>query len=266
MPILSVSGSSAARAAASPQLKNSALDRLFAEAMHSGMKDYEKRLQPIKTELFAAARGYLDTLTSPQVLEIGIGTGPNLRYLRSPGANSDVHILGLEPNQYMIPYLKEEAARVGLDVTVIPGVAESMTTIPSASIDLVVCTLVLCSVTDASRALEEMARVLKPAGRLLIIEHVRGSGLTQLGQTVFSPLQQFLADGCHLDRDFTEDPAAGRLFEVSGIKATDVGGLGLLARHKYGLLSLSLSLSLSQSLSLSPEEIKWNREPTIPVF
>ncbi len=217
-----------------PQLKNGALDRLFAEAMHTGMKDYEERLLGIKSELFTAARGYLDSLPAPHVLEVGIGVGPNLRFL-----GSDVKIFGLEPNQYMIPYLEEEAARVGLDVQVVQGVAESMTTIPSASMDMVVCTLVLCSVTDVSRALEEMARVLKPDGRLLIIEHVRGSGLTQLGQRAFSPLQQLLADGCHLDRDFTDVPAAGRLFDVSGIRSAQVPGLGLLSPHKLGLIRLA---------------------------
>lgn len=217
-----------------PQLKNSALDRLFAEAMHTGMKDYEERLLDIKSELFTAARGYLDSLPAPQVLEVGIGVGPNLRFL-----GSDVKIFGLEPNKYMIPYLEEEAARVGLDVQVVHGVAESMTTIPSASMDMVVCTLVLCSVTDVSRALQEMARVLKPDGRLLIIEHVRGTGLTRLGQRAFSPLQQLLADGCHLDRDFTDVPAASRLFDVSGIRAVQVPGLGLLSDHKIGLVGLA---------------------------
>ena len=245
LPIpLGSSSSTALAQSAPPKLKNSALDRLFAEAMHSGMQDYEERLLPIKSKLFAAARGYLDTLPAPHVLEVGIGTGPNLRYLGPHGSKSDVKIIGLEPNQYMIPYLEEEAARVGLDVTVIPGVAEHMTTIPSASMDMVVCTLVLCSVTDESRALEEMARVLKPGGRLLIIEHVRGSGLAQLGQKVFSPLQQCLADGCHLDRDFTDVPAAGRLFEVSGIQSIQVPGLGLLSTHKLGLVRRRLQLEI----------------------
>ena len=42
-----------------------------------------------------------------------------------------------------------------------------------ATFDTVVCTLVLCGVEDQPRAVREIRRVLKPNGRLLIVEHVR---------------------------------------------------------------------------------------------
>jgi SAM-dependent methyltransferase len=45
--------------------------------------------------------------------------------------------------------------------------------LPDASVDTVVSTLVLCTVDEPEQALREIARVLRPDGRLLFIEHVR---------------------------------------------------------------------------------------------
>ena len=52
--------------------------------------------------------------------------------------------------------------------------AES-TGLPSASVDAVICTLVLCTVDDPAAALAEVRRILRPGGRFVFIEHV-GSG------------------------------------------------------------------------------------------
>ena len=230
-----------------PRLKNSALDRLFAEAMHRGMEDYEARLAGTKERLFAEAttsviarqeRTEAAGTNRPvpiTCLEVGIGTGPNLRYLRDV---PNVHVLGLEPNEYMRPYLAAEASKQQVEVEVIPAYSEEIP-LGDATVDLVVCTLVLCSVRDVGRSLSEMARVLKPGGRLLVIEHVRSSdpGLVRLGQAVFNPLQRLLADGCHLDRDaFRDVPEAREEFDLAVLERFDVPGLGVLSPHVAGLL------------------------------
>jgi len=168
-------------------------------------------------------------------LEVGIGTGPNLRYLRDV---PNIRVLGLEPNEYMQPYLAAEASKQQVEMEVIPGYSEEIP-LEDGAVDLVVCTLVLCSVRDVGRSLSEMARVLKPGGRLLVIEHVRSSdpGLVRLGQAVFNPLQQLLADGCHLDRDaFRDVPEAREQFELARLERFDVPGLGVLSPHVAGLL------------------------------
>lgn len=65
-------------------------------------------------------------------------------------------------------------------------------------------TQVLCSVTDVTKALKEIHRVLKPGGKLLFLEHVQADARTQpvlrWCQDLLNPLQQALADGCHLNR------------------------------------------------------------------
>jgi SAM-dependent methyltransferase len=70
-----------------------------------------------------------------------------------------------------------------------------------SSFDTVVSTLVLCTVRDPSAALAEIGRVLRPGGRLLFIEHVRGEGRRGRFQQRITPLWRVLAGGCHPDRD-----------------------------------------------------------------
>ncbi|WP_243028633.1 class I SAM-dependent methyltransferase [Thermus albus] len=131
------------------------------------------------------------------VLEIGPGTGVNLAYLPD-----GVHWLGLEPNPYSHPHLKEALKLKGLAGEILLGQAEAIP-LPEESVDAVVSTLVLCSVEDPRRALAEILRVLKPGGRFVFLEHVaapRGSCLRR-AQDFLSPPWAFLGDGCHPNRE-----------------------------------------------------------------
>ena len=106
-----------------------------------------------------------------------------------------------------------ETRRTALGATnleVREGVAEALP-FPDASVDVVVGTMVLCSVTSVAASLAEVRRVLKPGGRYLFSEHTRapdGWNLLATAQTVASPLQLALANGCHLRRDPLPDITA----------------------------------------------------------
>lgn len=85
--------------------------------------------------------------------------------------------------------------------------AESMTDVPSCSVDAVVCTLVLCSVPDPSQAVQEVVRVLKPGGRFIFMEHVCASRTRHGAWPVFvqralvaSGMWALFGDGCQLTR------------------------------------------------------------------
>ena len=135
---------------------------------------------------------------SGTVLEIGSGAGANLHYLSAAG----IRWTGVDPNPFMKPHLVKEAHRLNLNIELRDGAAEML---PAAdeSVDFVISTLVLCSVMDQKRALEEVARVLKPGGKFLFIEHVaarRGSWLHRI-QRLVKPLWRRMGDGCHPDRE-----------------------------------------------------------------
>jgi ubiquinone/menaquinone biosynthesis C-methylase UbiE len=171
--------------------------------MATATQDYEHKMAERKQKLFADLKG--------EVLELGPGAGSNLCYFQH-----QVHWLGLEPNPYMHPYLRQNADAVGLDIEVQTTTLEEAN-IPDNYMDAVLCTLVLCSVPNLEVTLKNILRVLKPGGRFLFIEHViaPSSSLLRQMQTGLCPLWQVIGDGCHLDRD------TGKAVAATGFAAVD---------------------------------------------
>ena len=154
---------------------------------------YERLVADRKRELFAGVHG--------DVLEIGPGTGPNLKFYPS-----GIHWIGMEPNPYMYPYLREAARRAGQNIEIRSGTAERIEA-ETASVDSIVSTLVLCSVRDPARVLQEILRVLRPGGSFRYIEHVaapRGTRLRRI-QDLICPLWKIIGDGCHPNRETWKD-------------------------------------------------------------
>lgn len=135
---------------------------------------------------------------SGTTLEIGAGNGFSVPYY-----TDQVTALTLvEPNAVFREQLVTTAENaVPRDVSVVDGDVHALD-YPDASFDTVTASLVFCSVTDPRRALAEIHRVLRPGGRFLFHEHVRGHGLRGVVQDLMTPLQRRLADGCHANRDF----------------------------------------------------------------
>jgi ubiquinone/menaquinone biosynthesis C-methylase UbiE len=133
-----------------------------------------------------------------RVLEIGPGGGVNFEFY----AATVVEWIGLEPNPYAHERLRAAAAAHGVPARVIDGSAESIP-LADASVDAVVSTLVLCSVTDQQRVLSEILRVLRPGGRFVFVEHVaapRGSLLRRVQRVVRAPWR-VAGGGCEPDRE-----------------------------------------------------------------
>jgi SAM-dependent methyltransferase len=134
-----------------------------------------------------------------QVLELGAGTGANLGHY-PPGVELTL------TERHMRARLM--ARHPSLQVTRCK--AEQLP-FDSGRFDVVVMTLVLCSVRSPSLALSEVSRVLKPGGRLVFVEHVasRDPGL-RAWQERLQPLWSLVAGNCHLAREaVTEISAAG---------------------------------------------------------
>ncbi|MGC8487089.1 MAG: class I SAM-dependent methyltransferase [Clostridia bacterium] len=128
-----------------------------------------------------------------RTLLIGAGTGLDVPVLGS--AASDVVLL--EPDATM----RRIVTRRYPHLPCWDAPAESIPSPPDA-FDTVISSLVLCSVTDMDQVLDEIARVLKPGGQFLFLEHVvsRAAG-TRLLQHTVDPAWRHLAGGCRLTRD-----------------------------------------------------------------
>ncbi len=129
---------------------------------------YNRQMVKVEKAGLRARRQDLLTRATGDVLEIGAGTGANLDHY-GPGIAS---LTLTEPEPPMLRRLQQRARRESPAPTVLRAPAEDLP-FDDASFDVVVSTLVLCGVSDQPRALREIHRVLRPAGLLLFVEHVR---------------------------------------------------------------------------------------------
>ncbi len=164
--------------------------RFFAWMHFQGeMGEYDAVVAPYKRKLLGDLSG--------TVLEIGAGTGENFPFY-PPG----IHWIGIEPNFYMQEHLLQRAKEYKIDGELKTGIAEKLP-VEDNSIDAVVSTLVMCSVSDQSLVLDEILRVLRPGGRFVFIEHVAAADHSGLWwrQKLIKPAWKFAADGCNVDRE-----------------------------------------------------------------
>lgn len=126
------------------------------------------------------------------IVELGPGCGANFAHMPE-----GTRVLAFEPNLYFHDELRANAARHGITLDLRAGDLASGR-LPDASQDLVLSTLVLCSVANVDATLAEIQRVLRPGGRLIFIEHVAAQPGTRqaLYQRVVRRAWRALADGC----------------------------------------------------------------------
>jgi ubiquinone/menaquinone biosynthesis C-methylase UbiE len=161
-------------------------DRLMAGVENDGLRE-------MRAELVAGARG--------RVLELGAGTGLNLGHY----GPEVTELVLTEPDPHMASRLRrrlEQEPPAPATVEVVEAGAERLP-FDDDSFDTVVSTLVLCTVPEPVRAAAEAARVLRPQGRMLFLEHVRGEDGSRLArwQDRLERPWGWVAAGCHPNRD-----------------------------------------------------------------
>jgi ubiquinone/menaquinone biosynthesis C-methylase UbiE len=156
-------------------------DRLGAASEEAGMREERRRLLQ---------------RASGEVLEIGAGTGLNLA-LYPPTVT---RVVAVEPDPHMTRRLRRKAHEARVPVQLMSAPAEAVP-LADGSFDTVVGTFVLCSVSEPAVVLAEIARLLRPEGRYLFLEHVRAheAGLARW-QDRLAPLWGVIEGGCHPNR------------------------------------------------------------------
>lgn len=144
----------------------------------------------LRDELLAGVAG--------RVVEAGAGNG--LNFTHYPPQTTEV--LAVEPEPYLRRRAEAAAAAASVAVHVTAGVADRLP-VPTASVDIGVVSLVLCSVDDQRRALAELYRVIRPGGQLRFLEHVAAQtpvlrSVQRLADATVWPL---IAGGCHTARN-----------------------------------------------------------------
>jgi ubiquinone/menaquinone biosynthesis C-methylase UbiE len=138
-------------------------------------------------------------------VEIGAGTGLNLPHY--PHALDE--LLLAEPDPGMRLRLEKRLVRTGRQARLVAAPAERLP-VADASLDTVVSTFVLCTVDSPDLVLREIARVLRPDGQLLFIEHVRSQSprLARWQDRLAGPWRRF-GKGCRCNRPTAQTIASG---------------------------------------------------------
>ncbi|XP_059969924.1 LOW QUALITY PROTEIN: thiol S-methyltransferase TMT1B [Mesoplodon densirostris] len=163
-----------------------------------------RKMDSKKQELFSQIKGPAGASGKVALLELGCGTGADFQFYPSGR-----RITCLDPNPHFEKFLtKSMAPNRHLEYErLVLAFGEDMRQLASGSMDVVVSTLVLCSVQSPKRVLQEVRRVLRPGGVFFFWEHVaepRGSWAF-LWQEALGPTWKHTGDGCYLTREAWKD-------------------------------------------------------------
>ncbi|MGH7707415.1 MAG: class I SAM-dependent methyltransferase [Vulcanimicrobiaceae bacterium] len=139
------------------------------------------------------------------IVEVGAGTGADFPYFPSC-----VHVLAIEPNRSMMARAQARVLQSPATIDLCVADDSALEMLEPESVDAVVFPLVLCSIDEPLRALDRARRVLRPAGRLVVLEHVRGHGRIGRIQDALLPIWRRIGGGCRPNQD------TRRLIEHSG--------------------------------------------------
>ncbi len=205
---------------------------MFTRSMRQRMMaKYYDRVQAKYDRYMAARKQEMLGKLGGCVVEIGPGTGANFAFLAP-----EIQWIGMEPNSFMHESLTAKATSHGIKADLRTASATHMDLADNTA-DVILSTLVLCSVPDLTAQIKEIRRVLKPAGKFIFIEHVaapRGTWLRRW-QRLCRPFWMFWADGCQPDREIAE------AIQAAGFKDVDLEHFQIPRKVAARLVSLHIA-------------------------
>lgn len=200
------------------------------------MSFYEERVLPHLINLACSTnpnrkqREKIVPLATGDVLEIGFGSGLNLPFYDSQKVRK---IWGLEPSAGMRRKAQPMVDASDLDVEFVDLPGETIP-LESNSVDTVLVTYTLCSISDAILALEGMRRVLKPGGSLLFCEHgIAPDESVRRWQHRLNPPWSRFTGGCNMNRDIP-DLIGKSGFEITVDERMYIPGARILSYNYWG--------------------------------
>jgi len=169
---------------------------------------FDREMRFWERVLFGDSRPWVCSQARGEVLEVAVGTGRNFPFY-PPG----VRLTGVELSPAMLALARRRADELGREVELQVADAQALA-FADQRIDTVVCTFSLCGIPDDRKAVREMKRVLRPGGRLLLVDHVRSHLLpVRIVQHLLEPLEQRFHQESLLRRPFDHVLAEGLVIE-----------------------------------------------------
>jgi ubiquinone/menaquinone biosynthesis C-methylase UbiE/predicted ester cyclase len=188
---------------------------------------YDRQMNFFDRVLFAGGREWASSEVEGEVLEIAVGTGRNLEHYPA-----GVPLTAIEFSPEMLAIARDRSKQVGREADLREGDAQALE-FADESFDTVLITLALCTIPDDRQAVREARRVLRPRGKLILLEHVRSPALpVRTIQRLIEPLAiRFEAD--HLTRE-PLDYLADEGFQVESSERSKLGIVERIVARKPG--------------------------------
>lgn len=182
---------------------------------------YDRLNRHCETTIVPEHRRYLARNLDGTVLDLGVGTGAMFPYFDAVICDEDrLQLHGIEPDPYMKRRADERARKIGIPLDIRRERAESLP-YDDETFDVIIASLVFCSIPERERALSEIHRTLKPGGEFRFLEHVRSDGRLGRFQDAIAPLWKRIDAGCRLNR------RTGTLFEGSPLEVREIETLDI---------------------------------------
>jgi ubiquinone/menaquinone biosynthesis C-methylase UbiE len=176
---------------------------------------YDRTMAAVDRRFLGDSRRWACEQASGNVLEVAVGTGLNL-----PHYPEGTTVTGIDLSEGMLAGARRRAADLDHPVTLRQADAHALP-FTDASFDTVVCTLGLCAIPNPDNAIDEMVRVLRPGGALILVDHVESTN--PLARTV----QRVL--------DVVTVPMAGEHFRRRPARTIAALGLDIVHQDRFKL-------------------------------